>query len=263
MLPQDESRSRQAADLEKRIERLERQERNSASGQAVSAYLMLHRLRAFWPLSSRDNTGLAYDLSGQDRHLTPINGPPATVTGLVSVVGFDGINESLERADETGLDLPGALSIGAWVNFDNEASAIESILGKRGVSGQLSYFLRRDATGEIRMTVSSDGTATASVGTNGIAGAGQWYFVVGRYRSGAQSLQVTLASTGIFEQADLTTGVPASIFNSTAAFRIGAGATTTTENMTGRLAFPFLIASGPNPNVFSNLFQVTRPLFSV
>ncbi|MDX1664831.1 MAG: LamG-like jellyroll fold domain-containing protein [Candidatus Promineifilaceae bacterium] len=227
----------------------------------VSAYLNLPALRAFWPLSSHDHNGNAYDLSGQGRTLTP-----TAVTydrqRFASVAIFEaGSNSMLERADEPGLSITGDLSLGCWLAFDGSFS-YSSIAGKwsAGGAGGESFELHAYfSAGEYYVEFSThDGVTqfdtTLKEPSGGVDFLNTWLFVAATIDTASQQQTVRLNTS------TRTTAAPAALQPTAAAFSIGysgyAG-----SYLGGRVASPFLCASALPAATLEQLFHATRHIF--
>jgi hypothetical protein len=222
-------------------------------------------------MSSFNASGNAFDLSEQGRVLTYNGNPTYNRHHLRPYIDLDGTGDYLERADEAGLDIqgneaivaPGArgITFGAWVYFDTAASAIEYIIAKRDgdVAANIAYSLRRQATGELRITVSSgaafetqDSTPTLSDTT--------WYHVVGKW---VPSTEISCFVNGTKYTAASALAVLANIG---ASLQVGGrdnGAGGSQNNMDGRVSMAFLCTTSLPDVVIWNLFQQSRPLFGV
>lgn len=235
-----------------------RNEPNFAIANAVSTFLMLPELRGFWPFSSINENGAALDLSGQARTLTNNGAAPRATAGLVPYVSFNGTTQWYSRADEAGLDITGALTIGQWIYFNNAAGAsIEWGINKTGASGNFGYGVRRLATSGLPdFYISSTGSNFPSaVGTDALA-AGTWYFLAGRF---SPSTEIAL-----FVNQDKfvnTTGIPAAIFNSSAALAFGGS--NRAAGLAGRGTLGFVCAAALPDAMIYNLFEQTRSAFGV
>src|SRR4030042_5924133 len=114
MVSRDQKLESRVADLEK-IE----QPRNIHP----SIHLQLSGLRGYWPMSSVNENGNSYDLSGQGRVLTNNNTVPFGIYDLLPYADFTpGSSEYFSRPDEAGLVISGALTIGCWAWLDTLAS---------------------------------------------------------------------------------------------------------------------------------------------
>jgi hypothetical protein len=172
-----------------------RDEPNFAWKSVCSMFLALPGLRGFWPMSSFDDGGDAYDLSGQGRTLTYNGDPDYGYWDLRPYIDLDGTGDYLDRADEAGLDITGAetfvtgarqgLTMGGWFQFDELTVANNKGLMSKWVSGtnDRSYLLYHEAAGDtILFGVSGNGIAGVFSPASIIpAAATTWYFCVGRY----------------------------------------------------------------------------------
>lgn len=232
----------------------------SSWGDIASNHLLLDGLAGFWPLTSRDENGDVYDLSGQGRTLTAANSPAYTHDGLRTYVTMvSGSSQVLFRSDEPGLDITGGLTLGCWLYINTLQTS--GIIGKWNTTGdQRSYQLELTATA-LRFRVSSAGTAgTITTVTSGVTPAtGQWYFVCGRFRPGSEMV-IWVNGTKTISSG------PASAFSSTADFTIGSHSGG--NYLSGRVALPFLCraalydVNGTDAMV-NTLYALSRPLFNV
>jgi len=92
-----------------------RAENSFAYGNAISLYLGVEQLRAYYPFSSVDENGDVYDLSGQARTIANVNAPTFGVYSLQPYATVNGVNQAFRRGDEAGLDITAKLTIGMWV----------------------------------------------------------------------------------------------------------------------------------------------------
>jgi hypothetical protein len=233
-----------------------RYEPNFAFCNAVSMYQLLPSLRGFWPVSSVNESGSVFDISGQGRTLT--NSSVTFAYGaLAPYAAFNGA-AYLCRADEAGTSITGGLTLGCWVYFTNAASAAEDCITKSNPTGnQLSYVLRRNATGNAEFYVSGDGAAQIFIDSAVTMAAATWYFIAATY------IPSTVISVWINDsQAANAVSVPAAIYNSTAQFLIGAR-DGPANYVTGRIALPFLCATYFSSTIVNTIFEQTRALFGV
>lgn len=206
-------------------------------GMYLSDFLALPGLVGFWPMSSvQRSTGNVYDLSGQGRTLT-YNGNPvfnyATGGGLAfPFLALDGTGDYLSRADETDLDILGSetlydgsvrgLTLYIWFRPDVGAGGATHILaGKLLAATQFSYWIAFRDTNKLSFLASADGT-TVPVDASSAAdiSVGTWHLGVGRY---IPSFSGVVWLDGIPAADEV--GIPASLFNGTAPFVIGATGT--------------------------------------
>lgn len=239
-----------SADLQPRLEP------NFAWGQASGILLSSH-LRGHWPMSSVDENGDVYDLSGQGRTLTNNNAATFNVKSICPYARFQSAStQYLSRTDEAGLDLQSSMTCGAWVYFDNAASGTEYIMAKRAGAAHRSFQLARLSTGVLRFGFCNDGTNFVNSDSTDVLAATTWYFTWGRFVSGASR------DAGINRDYwDNATAV-AAIFDSDADFTIGASSTPD-GYMDGRVALPFLCATALTDAQIMNIFEQTRAMFGV
>lgn len=244
---------RKIAALEARLNRLESAE---LSPELAAPYLALPNLRGFWPMSSQDNSGNAYDLSGQGRTLT--NNGTATFdvyNNVVPFVDLNGSSQYMSRADESALDISSALTLGVWFRPD-VVTGSQGLVSKYTVSGsQQSYLLYLNAAtlyADISSTGANDFTVTIAGTTASV-----WHFGALRFTPSTE-LAVWLDGT----KAVNTTSIPASLFNSTAALQLGLFNTSGTY-LNGGLALAFVCAAALTDQLIGSLFQRTRARFGV
>lgn len=237
-------------------------------GMTISSFQTIPGLVGFWPMSSvARNTGNAFDISGQDL-LVSYNGNPIynIYNSFVPYLDFDGTGDFLSRADEGRLQILGTetiyasavrgLTIGGWFWMDG-AGATDGLMGKWTESGDERSYLLLTLSDTYRFAISNDGTASTQFSHTSTFSTGQWYFVVGKYEP---SVRMSVFMNG--EKASTTTSIPASIFNSTAAFQVGAY-NAGTQNLDGRASLCFLSANALPDALIDALFTQSRPLFNV
>lgn len=237
-----------------------------AWGTAVSSMMALPGLRGFWPMSAVDSSGNVQDVSGHARELTLNGDPTYNVDGLAPYIDLDGTGDYLSLADQADLDITGTesyvasgirgLTLGGWFYFDRLGQG-EGLIGKYSLSGdQRAFTLYKNSSDNLAILISSDGASTTSVTQTVTVETGRWYFTVGRY---TPSSEVKLWVDD--DTASKTSSIPASIFNSTSDFTVGAlGGSTLLD---GRIALPFLCAAALSDDIITNLFESTRHLFGV
>jgi len=226
-----------------------------AWSETVSRTLLLPKLRGFWPFSSADQTGNAYDLSGQGRTLTQ-NGNPVFAAGFLNpLVILDGTGDYFFRTGEAGLRITGNLTMMIWVRFDNTASATETCMSKWLYTGnQLSYRLYRSAAGAGTAEISSDGSTVTSV-TGETIGATTWTHLALRFTASTE-----LAVFVNHIKAVNTTSIPASIYSNPADLLIG-GYGTGSALMTGRLCLASICAIALSDEIILGKYHLERKLF--
>lgn len=240
-------------------------------GQALSGLLLTPRLRGLWGVSIDENN-LLYDHSGQVRTLTGAGGagtPLAYQNGIAPYHEFIRANtQYYTRADEAGLDITDDLTLWVWVN--NHAPVIGAgihYVGKYDIAGnQRAYLLYKDSTEIYRFYISSLGTAASTVNIPAIAAdfvQSKWTFLAGRFvPSTTMDLWVGSGETGVLNQYTLAAGVPAAIFNSSAALQVGCGDAASAATMhDGYLSLWGLAAYACSDADIFTKFHLTRPLF--
>ena len=248
-----------------------RYEAQFAWKSACSAYQALPVLRGFWPMSAVAYTNpQGVDQSGNGLHLINNNSADFGYTDLIPWVEFNGTTETLSYTD-TGaggaFDIIGnevyvdgsyqGLTFYAWVYFTNAISATEYIMAKYGAAANLSYRLIRLNTGELRGTVTTDGATAVNVTSVGTLAQATWYFTALQFEPSTQ-LSVWINDT----KATLAVGIPATIFDSTAAFVLGAQ-TTASNFMAGRQSLDALCASFHADTTILSVFHQTRAMFGI
>jgi hypothetical protein len=233
-----------------------RYEPNFAFCNAISMYQLLPSLRGFWPMSSVNESGSVFDISGQGRTLTN----SAVIFNYGALAPYATFNGAayLYRADEAGTSITGGLTLGCWINFTNAIGAEEEFLSKYLVAGnQRSFAVRRKSTGEAEFAISNNGTTTIGINSIATMTNNTWYFVVARYNP---STEIAVFLNGI--KATLAVGVYASLYDGTASFAIG-GRSSGSTYTTGNIIFPFLCATNLSDTIVGLVFEQTRALFGV
>lgn len=236
-----------------------------AWSRACAMYQALPGLRGFWPMSSFNESGNAYDLSGQGRTLTYNGNPLYNWQSLAPYIAFDGTGDWLSRADEAGLDILGTeayvgggvrgLTLGGWFmrQDTNAAGLICKTDGTYayhldwGAVVANSYHFRIYDAGGVGYAVSIADTATSV-----------WKFVVGRFTPSTE--------VKIWVNDDTNTNVvaiPAAIRNTAANFLIGAITTAPAADMYGRASMCFLCAMALSDTIILSLFEHTKAMFNV
>ena len=228
----------------------------NASLVHTGLHMQLPQLRGYWPMSSVDENGAVYDMSGQGRMLTNTN---TVAFGTYNLLPYSDYTPAsthyLNRLDEPGLDITGALTMGGWFSLDTVASGANQVLmGKYNTVGnQRAYQLYLvDASDQFVFIVSSNGAATTTVTNVPVAVISTWYHIVGRYVPGAE-LSIFVDGVETLNVA----AIPAAIFNSTAKFTIGAR-DPGTEYLDGKSAQCFLCADDLDDVVIKTIFDQTR-----
>jgi len=221
----------------------------------ISPFLALPELRGFWPMSSVNESGNALDLSGQGRTLTNNAATPRAIYGnFVNYYDFNGTTQYLSRADETGLDITGALTAGVWLWLDVLSLSYHA-LAKRGAVGQFSWDIVH-TVGTLRFRVSDDGTNIDNTVIAAATVANQWIFCVGRF---IPSTEITIFTNGTFVRN--TTSIVATLFDSSGPMNFGAQ--NAIADWDGRMATGFLCAANLPDDLILSLYDRTRGAFNV
>jgi hypothetical protein len=251
-----------------------RYEPNFAWKSAVSAFLALPALRAFWPMSSVDYTAAnrGIDLSGQGNHLTDNNTVEFGYDSLAPYVHCTATNtEFLSRADggaANWADITGTevevlsayrgLTMGSWVYFDGAPGVTQYTMSKcsGGGAATTAYSLHRRVGGTMRFTI-GDGIVNLTVSSTSVTAAATWYFVVGRFIP-STAIRIFLNS----ETDDVVAAVPAAIQDIGANFYIGQRGDASSY-FDGRVSMAFLCAAQLSDAIIFSLFEQTRAMYGV
>jgi hypothetical protein len=236
----------------------------NASMVHAGLHLQLPQLRGYWPMSSVDENGAVYDMSGQGRVLTNTNTVPFGIYNLLPYADHNAATPHyFNRVDEPGLSITGSMTVGGWFWLDTLATGNnQGLISKWDTTGAInerSYLLYLDdATNSLRFYISSAGTAATSVEVISTAtiAINTWYHVVGRFNP---NTLMSIFIDGV--NTDLGVGVPAGIFNSAvSAFEIGSYAVAL-RPMDGRSAQCFLCADDLDDVVIKTVYEQTRSNF--
>src|SRR5690606_20574011 len=143
---------------------------------------------------------------------------------------FDGSTAYLRALDAPGNSFEGTeslisagirgLTVGGWFRFD-QLARVEGLITKYvTTTNNRTFRISKHTSDNIQFAVSSDGTSATQVVVTSAVGAvttNQWYFIVGRFDPNT-SIDLWINETKYTN----TTGVPASVFNSTSDLCIGA-----------------------------------------
>jgi hypothetical protein len=181
---------------------------------------------ALWHMDGTDGTAGKQDnaegTAGYD--LVEGAGNPTSTTGKIPVVA-DGAyaltqtaNKYLSAGDMAGMPT-GSFTLEFYVNFTSLTAG--TIISKDNGAGQRSFSVAIDSGGAMQFSVSADGTNYVTVDTNRTGyrlSAGVWHKIACVFEAG-------VAMRVFFNNEDVdrnTSTAPASCFNSTAEFQIGA-----------------------------------------
>lgn len=133
-----------------------------------------------------------------------------------------GNSEHFTHVDNAAFDLTGAFSFAVWVNLESLATT-RMVMAKDGGAGNLSYFLTFSSANTIELRVSNDGTNAKTAAASGTFTTTGSFFHLGVVYQ--PSTRIEFYIDGASNATD-TTSIPASIFNSTAGFKLGANGAT-------------------------------------
>ena len=151
----------------------------------VSLFQSIPYTRALWPMSSVDENLDVYDVSGQGRTLSNNNVASFGGAGMgywVAAGNFNGTNQWLQRADETGLNfgtgLPLGWSIAGWVKPDwsSGETGEAPIVAKGDGSVADEYHLTIDRS-TLRPTVTANGESFTGSAALALT-LGKWAYVM-------------------------------------------------------------------------------------
>jgi len=237
------------------------------SPDLISPFLQLTGLRGFWPMSSFDENGDAFDLCGQGRTMGYNGNPTYNYDGVVPYIDLDGTGDYLDRADEAGLDIIGTetyvasaargLTCGGWWHIDDTSPAsTEYLLAKYGAAlASRAYRIIHQVNDMVVFGIHDGATdvSTAAIGPTG----GGWHFIAGRFIPSTEVKVWLGAATGTN-----VVGVHAALNNANSDLYIGARSDATLL-FNGRAALVFLCAAALSDAIVDSVFQQTRAAFGV
>lgn len=234
-------------------------------GEYVAIIAHLPGIRGAWNMGRMDVTGNALDITGLGLSLTRNGNPLFNIANsIVSYLDLDGTGDFLSRPTEAGFEIIGTeaiyasgvrgLTMGGWFWTDISATD-QNLMGKWTEAGNLrAYTLNITSANALGGHVSLDGAAQTSVGSSGVITTGKLFWAALRFTPA-----VELANWLNETKTANTTSIPASIFNSSAAFQIGArnaGAFL----LNGRTVVGFLSANVLPDGVMSYLYRYGKAL---
>lgn len=237
-----------------------------AMADAIGMLKMFPGIRGIWSGAAVGALGQARDeINGL--HLTNNNDAQFGYKSgtLVPRILYNGSTQYHSRTDEAALDITGTeayinqngLTIGAWVQFDVAAAAVEMIVSKWAAPSNLSYNINRQASGVLRFSITNDGSTAVNVDTVATIAQDTQYFVCGRF---TPSTEIMARINGTF--VTNTTSIPASIFSGSGNFELAANGGGS-NLMDGRITLAFLCAAAVSDAHLDTFFQFTAPLFGV
>lgn len=234
---------------------------------AISAFLAVPGVRAFYPMSAVGVAGEAQDLQSLGNHLTRNGDPQFNFDALVPYCQYDGTGDYHDITDAgsgNAFDILGTetvieaavrgLTLGCWVRPE-ETSTLEGIIAKWGGAGSRAYRLYLDASDQFNFEVSDDGT-NSDVATSAAVAMDAWYFVAGRF---TPSSFVDVFVNGVeVNQATAR----ASAFNTGSNFTIGALSGGASE-LQGRVSMGFITPMALSDAIINSLFWQTCAMCGV
>lgn len=236
-----------------------------AWADCIAAYSMMLGLRGLWPMSTVFTSANAIDHSHNARTLTANGTPVYRSTGITQYADYDGANDWHARADEAAMDILGneayigggqrGMTVGGWFRFGILGS-VDTLIAKSNGVAQQSFLLVKSALNVITMNIyaAGGGGGAVTVGAGTVL-ADTWYFFAGRFNP---SIELALFTDGVKETN--AAGLPATIFNSTADFTIGA-MSGGINKLAGRAALCFYSAARLSDTEILSLYHISRPLF--
>lgn len=232
-------------------------------GAYLSEWAALPMLRGLWAMGAVGAGGIALDSSPNAQTLSYSANPQYDCyQDIIPYLDFDGTGDLLSRATEAALAITGTesfvasarrgLTLLAWLWADANTCAP---IGKWNTTGnQRSYAIELTAANIWRASVSLDGTAVVSV-DSAASTLGAWHLVALRLDP-STSLDIFVDG----EWVSNTTGVPASVFPSSADFTIG-GLHGGASLLNGRASISALSASYLADARISKLWRWGRAMF--
>jgi len=228
----------------------------------LSAFLSLPGLRAFWPLSSVDENGDPYDLSGQGRTLTyNSSGSPGYRTRNFTPVAVlaSRNNDYLSRSHESGLDIVGNLSFGLWLKV-LPGSGDALVMGKSGPAGSLTWHIALEnaaGTPRFRFYASTDGTTAVYSEQTPDTTSATWLFLLATYDpAGAPILYLN----GRPPPAPPGGSGLGNLYSAAQPLVIGHANDPTAGYLDAEVALPFLGAATLDQTTVTRLYDTTRDL---
>lgn len=231
----------------------------ASPAMVLAEYLALPELRALWPMSSVNEAGNVLDASGQGRTLTNNGGAARFVTAAgMPFINFNGSNQYLSRADEAGLSITGAFTVGGWFNLNALDGSLRGLIAKDNFAGQSSFRLAVNSS-NVQFLVARlvDLSSYSQVLVSALP-LQTWRFVVGRF---TPSTELALFVNGA--KSTNTTSIVASMADSTVAFEIGRLATNNANIINGNVGLGFVCAAALSDATINRLYHYSRALFGV
>lgn len=180
--------------------------------------------------------------------------------GLVVYLEFSrGLHCYLSReADEVGLSITGALTLGGWVWFDTQSRGQQTaIMGKwYADTDNRAYTLYKKSNGDIAFDISEKGVNSINEVTDGGENysVGEWKFIVGRF---TPSSEIALFINGKWYKE--TAGIFSAIYDCTEPFEIARY--DRSNYFDGKLCHLFVSANAVEDDEIELLYAHTRAMF--
>lgn len=228
-------------------------------GAGIAGYLALQNLRAYWPFSSYDENGNAYDISGQGRTLTNNGGAASGLyNNKIAYIDFDGAASAwLERADEAALQISGSIMLSAWVNTTDNSQVEQMIICKddNGMGGQQSYGLKYGSGQNFEFYVYNGTQKTVASSVSVVSG--NWYHVVGILYAG---VGMDIFVNGVW---DTNANGVGSIDVTTAPLIVGLLGDFSNAPWYGQITWPAIAASAPPRKQIEQRYDSIKTSFKV
>jgi hypothetical protein len=190
---------------------------------------LIDNLTAYWTMD--EASGTREDSTASNIDLTDVNTVGSAAGIINNGADFEETNdEYFSVADGGGVDPSGAFSFSFWIKYEELPSSgqDDGWMGKWSSTGNQRSFAiggyNNAGTQQAYFLVTGDGSSNVGSFSNSGISAGNWYHIVAIY-SPSSYLDLYVNDTRI---QNVTSSVPASIFNSTAEFRIADYVTATT-----------------------------------
>ncbi len=149
---------------------------------------------------------------------------PGTIDGSLD---FDGSNDYIQVNNPASLRITGALTISTWVKVDNNTQG--AVISKSDLTPTALAYSLEILSGKAVLYVSSNGSSYVSATSTSTLATGIWYHITAVYNP---STSLTMYINGI-QEAQNTTSIPASLFNSAQNVNIGAQQSNATNPLDG------------------------------
>ncbi len=154
---------------------------------------------AFWHFNEVSGASLK-DSSGNNNNGNLFNGPNWVLANKANGLSFDGVDDYVDVANSPSLNIPGSLSVTAWVNFMSQANGF---VITKGIYPDYNYKIE-GYSGKFQAIVGIDGAQRIAIDTSSFE-VGRWYHVALTYDGTAVRLYVD----GMLKTTTPYSGVPA------------------------------------------------------